>query len=332
MVRDYSERLLDVRPESSVALEGLAAWACAAGEHALTAKFCTLLVSAAPGHFEGWFNLALAHQKLGRWPQAAESYDEALKLRPQSCEAHTNLGIVREQLGDIKGARAAYDRAIQADPDSLAPLWNVALLLEHSGQPDEAERWFKTVLEKAPKEEEARFRLGYLRLQREDFRAAAEAFEGCLRYRPQWPEAQANLALCYTALNNRPQAERLYQQMLEADAKSVDALRGLAAMAIQVSDFDAALEYHVRLVDLGERTAEVLYNAGLMYEKAGRSEEAGRMYQDALEQQPDMPEALLNLGRILDASGKPNEARNCWSKALEAEPALAQGYFGPAID
>jgi TolA-binding protein len=45
-----------------------------------------------------------------------------------------------------------------------------------------------------------------------------------------------------------------------------------------------------------------------------------------------MPEALLNLGRIMESNGKTEEARSCWSKALEAEPALAQGYFGPAIE
>ena len=59
MVREYSERLLELRPESTVALEGLAAWACAAGEHALTAKFCTLLVPPCPaisraGSTWGW--------------------------------------------------------------------------------------------------------------------------------------------------------------------------------------------------------------------------------------------------------------------------------------
>ncbi len=332
MVREYSERLLELRPESTVALEGLAAWSCAAGEHALTAKFCTLLVSAVPGHFEGWFNLALAHQKSARWEQASEAYEEAIKLRPQSCEAYTNLGIVREQLGDLPRARAAYDKAIQANPDALAPIWNVALLLENSGQLEEAERWYKAVLEKAPKEEEARFRLGYLRLQREDFRGAAEAFEGCLKYRPQWPEAYTNLALAYSGLGERGHAERIYEKMLEADAKCLDALRGLAALAIQASDFQVALDFHVRLVDLGERSPEVLYNAGLMYEKVGQLDKAMKLYRDALAQQPDMPEALLNLGRILESNGKSDEARACWSKALEAEPALAQGYFGPAID
>src|ERR1022692_1317903 len=85
MVREYAERLLELQAESTVALEGLAAWASAAGEHALTAKFCTLLVSAVPGHFEGWFNLALAHQKSGRFEPASEAYGECIKLRGQSC-------------------------------------------------------------------------------------------------------------------------------------------------------------------------------------------------------------------------------------------------------
>jgi tetratricopeptide (TPR) repeat protein len=88
----------------------------------------------------------------------------------------------------------------------------------------------------------------------------------------------------------------------------------------------------VRLIDLGERSPELLYNAGLMYEKAGQTEKATRLYREVLTLQPGMPEALLNLGRILEAAGNSEEARECWTKALEVEPALAQGYFGPAIE
>jgi len=184
---------------------------------------------------------------------------------------------------------------MKANTEALAPLWNLALLLEHSGQLEEAERHYRQVLDRAPKEEEARFRMGYLRLQREDYRGAAEAFEGCLKYRPAWPEAHANLALAYAGLGERDHAERLYEKMLDGDPKSMDALRGLAALSIQANDFDTALEFHVRLIDLGERSPAVLYNAGLMYEKAGQLEKAVRFYRDALAQQADMPEALLNL-------------------------------------
>jgi len=321
-----------VRPESTVALEGLAAWACAAGDHGLAAKFATLLVSAVPNHFEGWFNLALAHQKSGRFAQAVEAYEEALRVKPRSCETYTNLGIVREQLGDREGSRASYEQAMQCDPASLAPVWNLALLLEHSGQAEEAERWYATVLEMSPREEEACFRLGYLRLQRQDYRGAASAFEGCIQCRPNWPEAYANLALAYSGMGERGQAEQIYANMLDGNPKCLDALRGLAGLAIHSSDYELALSFHTRLIDLGERSSEIFYNAGLLYEKAGQAEKAVRLYRDALAVQPEMPEALLNLGRILESSGKAEEARACWTKALEAEPALAQGYFGPAID
>src|SRR5260370_9154130 len=174
--------------------------------------------------------------------------------------------------------------------------------------------------------------MGYLGLEGEDLRGDAEAFEGCLKYRPAWPEAHANLALAYSGLGERDHAERLYEKMLDADPKSMDVLRGLVALSIEAKDFDTALEFHVRLIDLGERSPEVLYNAGLMYEKAGQQDKSVRLYRDALAQQADMPEALLNLGRILETNGKAEEARTCWAKALEADPALSQGYFGPAID
>ena len=203
----------------------------------------------------------------------------------------------------------------------------MALLLEHSGQLEEAERWYKLVLEKAPKEEEARFRLGYLRLQRDDFRGAAEAFEGCLKYRPQWPEAYANLALAYSGLGERDRAERLYEKMLEADPKSLDALRGLAGLAIQASDFDTALEFHVRLIDLGERSPEVLYNAGADVREGGQKEKAVRLYRDALAQQPDMPEALLNLGRISGSGRQVGRSARLLDQGAGRRAGVGAGVF-----
>ena len=62
--------------------------------------------------------------------------------------------------------------------------------------------------------------------------------------------------------------------MLSTDPKSLDALRGLAALSLERSDIDQALEYHARLVDLGERTPELLYNTGLLYQKSGQLDEA----------------------------------------------------------
>ena len=44
------------------------------------------------------------------------------------------------------------------------------------------------------------------------------------------------------SMGDRAQAERIYGKMLENDPNSTDALRGLAAMAVQTGNFEAALQ------------------------------------------------------------------------------------------
>jgi tetratricopeptide (TPR) repeat protein len=71
----------------------------------------------------------------------------------------------------------------------------------------------------------------------------------------------------------------------------------------------------------------VLYNTGLLWQKAGEPDKAARFYEEALRGSPKFSEALLNLGIALQALGREEEARSYWHKAIEANPELAQGYF-----
>ena len=332
MVREYSEHLLELRPESyrragragGMGLRGRRACAHrevlhAAGQRGADAL--RRLVQPGAGASE-----------IGALSTGRRSLRRGAEAAPAILRGAHQSGNRARAAGRFAGARAAYDRAMKANPEALAPLWNLALLLEHSGQIEEAERQYKQVLERAPKEEEARFRMGYLRLQREDYRGAAEAFEGCLKYRPAWPEAHANLALAYadwaSAITPSGSTKRCWMR----DPKSMDALRGLAALSIQANDFDTALEFHVRLIDLGERSPAVLYNAGLMYEKAGQTRQGRPLLSRRAGAAAGHAGSAAQSGPHSGANGKADEARTCWSKALEAEPALAQGYFGPAID
>ena len=191
----------------------------------------------------------------------------------------------------------------------------------------DAEKLYEKVLQGNPDWEDAWFRLGYLRLQRSDFRGSIEAFENCLRKRTAWPEAQVNLGLAYWKMGDRDSAGITFAGALEADPESVDALRGLAALAIEREDFEAALDCQAKLIDRGERSPELFYNTGLILQKGGQLDDAIRLYREALSERPDFPEALLNLGHALKSQGHSEEARLYWSQALAAKPELAEGYF-----
>jgi tetratricopeptide (TPR) repeat protein len=185
-------------------------------------------------------------------------------------------------------------------------------------------------LELKPGWGEAWFRLGYLRLLRSDYPAAVEAFTQCLAAQAPWAEAELNLALAYWRLNDLERAEQAFRRALEADSGLVPALRGLAILAIDREDTVAALEFQARLIDHGERSAEIFYNTGLLLQKSGQMEDAVRLYREALVERPNFAEALLNLGHALKSQGLTDEAKVCWSQALTAKPELAAGYFDPA--
>ncbi len=59
-------------------------------------------------------------------------------------------------------------------------LHNLAAVLDKQGSKEEAERIYTRILAKNPDLEDVWFRLGYLRLERGDYRGGAEAFQ-CLR-------------------------------------------------------------------------------------------------------------------------------------------------------
>src|SRR5262249_50800203 len=158
-------------------------------------------------------------------------------------------------------------------------IYNLASVLEKQNEKEEAERLYSKLLSRNPEWEDAWFRLGYLRLQKNDYRGAAEAFDACTRKRSAWPEAQLNLGLSQWKLGDQEGATRAFQAVLESDPNSIDALRGLAAMAIEREELDHALDLQARLIENGERTPELFYNTGLLLQKAGNVDDAIKLYQ-----------------------------------------------------
>ena len=112
---------------------------------------------------------------------------------------------------------------------------------------------------------------------------------------------------------------------------SSDAVRGLAALALEQQNYDEAYDLHRRLLDLGEHSPELFYNAALICQKRGQTEDAVLFYQQALNENPQFAEALLNLGHALMAMGQEDEARSYWRKAIREKPELAQTYFEPPV-
>jgi tetratricopeptide (TPR) repeat protein len=158
---------------------------------------------------------------------------------------------------------------------------------------------------------------------------SAAAFEACISKRPEWPEAYLNVGIAYSRMGDTDEARRSLMEALMIRPDSVDAARGLAALALEQQDYEQAFDMHQRLIDMGDHSPELFFNAGLICQKPGQLNEAAAFYRQALQENASFAEALLNLGHTLIALGHEDEAQSCWRRAIREKPELAQSYFEP---
>jgi len=155
-------------------------------------------------------------------------------------------------------------------------------------------------------------------------------------------------------------AEQLYRQVLQLDARHADALHLLGVLSHQLGRNDAAVEligqaiasdgrvpaFHNNLGNalraqgrLGQAVAsyqralarqpdyvEAHYNLGIALQAQGMLAQAAACYRRALALRPDHAEALCNLGNTLQAQGDPQQAMVCYQSALALKPDYAQAH------
>jgi tetratricopeptide (TPR) repeat protein len=86
-----------------------------------------------------WFNKGRDLDDLGKYEEAIEAYDEAIRLNPNYAKAWFNKGLSLDDLGKHDEAVKAYDEAIRLDPNNAAMAWNnKAISLGDLGKYDEA--------------------------------------------------------------------------------------------------------------------------------------------------------------------------------------------------
>ncbi len=81
-VREYSEKLFRLQPQSRSALQGQAILALANGRYEEAAQRCSELVKIMPSSFEAHYNLGVAYHKARKTDLAIKAYNESLRVQP----------------------------------------------------------------------------------------------------------------------------------------------------------------------------------------------------------------------------------------------------------
>lgn len=151
-----------------------------------------------------WRELAIIFQERRKFEEAAQAWEEVVRLEPANVEALQSLGLVYDSAGEFEKARTYYSKAInlQKDPDLLQRLRHalatvLAKISFEAGHLDAAATQFRQILASQPQNAEPYWYLALIHSRKNEPEKAEESYDKLLEHLPGNIAARANRALIY---------------------------------------------------------------------------------------------------------------------------------------
>ena len=150
----------------------------------------------------------------GRYEQAAEEFQHAAQLDPDSDDALRGLGLAYQNLGRLADAESNYQRAIRLHPNYWADYNWLGSFYYRQSRYEDAARMFSQVVALAPDSERGYSNLGGVYLNMGRFSDAIPLFERSVAIRPT-ADAYSNLATAYFYQQRFAESARTYEQAVK---------------------------------------------------------------------------------------------------------------------
>lgn len=287
------EEILSINPNHAGTLHAQAIMACQRGQHVAAVDFFQKAIKEDPAKPVYHFNLGNAFKDLGRFAEAVPCYGEALRLKPDYCEALNNLGTALQGQDKFAEAVASYQQALRIKPDYAEALYNLANSLRSLDRLPEAIVCLQQAIAAKENFPEVYNCLGNIFQEQGKPEAAIGCFQHALRLNPEVAEFHFNLA---TAFNGQGR-------------------------------FNEAIACYEKAVELAPGLAAAHNNLGNILKGKWRFPEAITSYNKALQVLPDYALAHGNLGDALAQIGDLNGAIAHCQRALALDPDIPEVYM-----
>ena len=269
--------------------------------------------------------LALAGEaslRARQYARAAELFEKASALRPDTAVLHTGLALSKMGDGDHGRAIAELERAARLDrqPERTGVLLVMSYL--RAGMADKA---FAAVQDMEAQGDNPLVQnlKGGIYMARHDARNARSSFERALRLEPAYLPALANLAQLDKIEHRGADTRRRYLAALAKAPKNGALLEALAALALEAAQPAEAIMYMERAAALDpDATGPALRYAALTL-RAGEAHKALAMAQRLQAANPGNTEVLALLGQAYSATRQYAQAADAYTRWSAAAPLAA---------
>jgi len=273
-------------------------------------------------------------------------YDEASNVlagyaasHPNSDDAAYLLAFIAFRQNKPAESLELFSKAAKLKPpgdnDLMIAALDYVLLRDYS----DAAHYLELALKMNPDDVEARYHLGRVRYQQNQFDLAIAAFEEVLKRDPNDVKAEDNLGLSLEAKNQVQPAISAYRKAIELDkaasSHSEQPYLNLGSLLARSSRFDEAIPLLQRAAEIAPAEFKVRYELARAYFDSGQFELARAQAEEAVKLNPRDSSGHYLLGRVYQRLEKKDLAKEQFqltSQLLHEKDANSPGGMESAAD
>lgn len=270
--------------------------------------------------------LGQIYYEKGNYDESDKNYQRLIELNPGDSLGHIGLGRNNFKRGNYDEAVKLYDKVVTMYPDySSGYSYRAELKLQQEKYVETIDDIMKAL------EIDGNGKAHYLLSQFPDDKlplvfTKLKGMQVKNPYEAIWPYYAAQL---YMFKKNYPSAIEELNKAYEIDAHPIF-LSMLADCYQELSDFNSALSYINKALEMQPDDLELLNSKADILGEAGNIEEALEVWSKFIELNPDFPHGYYRRGFFEDNDNRTDEALSDYDMAVMLKPDFAYAWLGKA--
>lgn len=260
----------------------------------------------------------LASAYLGRkqYAQAADLFEQAARLAPDSADAAVGLGMTHLGAGQVGQGIAELQQIFARDPGQTRAGLILATNSLRQGKPGQAVEILRKIVARDAKNLIALNQLGTALLANKDAAGARAAFTKAAVQDPNFLPVQINIARLDLAEGREAQARKRLNAILKYRADYPEALFLLARLEERQGRVDESIRLLERIRAGKTKPMQPMLYLAEHYLKQGNAKSALSVVQDLEAEHPENLAVLEALGRTYIAGGSVDKARASFNRMV----------------
>lgn len=195
-----------------------------------------------------------------------------------------------------------------------------AISLHQKGQLAEAEKIYRSIVQKQPDNPDALHFLGVLLHQTGQSDKAIANIKQALQINPAYLDACNNLGNIYKETGDMQQAAETYRRVIDMAPDHAGACNNLGVVLRNLEAYEESERVLLKAAELSPDNADVFQNLGNTYQEQDECRKAAEAYRQAIVLRPNHKYAYESLWKMLLKTGQSEEAREVLHNWLAADP------------